>query len=379
MTPDAGLLDLEPNRLDVDLGAMRGNVAALQRLVGPGCDLYVALKCDAYGFGLVPSARALAEAGVNAFCVSRIGDAVALREGGVALPVLLYAGAVVTPELVETVEQYGLTPTILDLASARAFSEHLAGDLPVFLKVDVGLRRLGVEPSGLAPLAVAVAALPRLGVEGIYTHIAVPGDPVPAGFVEQQFELFQTCLAEVEAAGVPVPVRMAASSAVLRLSDRMSLNAVDPGRMLFGVVPSGRVTEGLPFRCALKSLRTRLLQVKAVDDDPRRPGALVAAPPGMRLGVIAMGAGDGLAVASASQVLVRGRRAPIIDPISLEHCRIDLTAIPDAEAGDEVVVIGRQGDDEITLEEVAVRRGLETSRHTIAINIRGSVQRVYAG
>jgi len=379
MSTPTELEALEPNRFDVDLGAVRGNVAALRELVGPDCALYAALKCNAYGFGLVPAAQALAEAGLDAVCVARIRDGIALREGGVMLPVLLYAGAVTTPELVAAVERYRLTPTILDLASARVFSDNLTEELPVFVKVDVGQRRLGVEPRRLATFAAAVAAMPKLRIEGIYTHLTVPEDPVPAGHLEKQFSLFQACLQEVEELGLSVPVRMAASSSVLRLSDRMSLNAVDPGRMFFGVVPDGPVTRGLPFRSALVSLRSRLLQVKELDDDERRPVALVPVTPGMRVGILALGTADGLGVVSAPHVLVRGRPAPIIEPISLEHCRVDLSGIPDAAAGDEVVVIGKQGDDEITIDDVVVHRGLKADKHNIAINIRDSVPRKHSG
>ena len=125
MSGPAEVADFEPNRFEVDLGAVRGNVAALRGMVGPGCGLYAALKCDAYGFGLVPVARALTEAGVDALAVSRIPDALALRKAGLTLPILLYAGAVVTPGLVEVVERHRLTPTILDLEAAERFSGSL--------------------------------------------------------------------------------------------------------------------------------------------------------------------------------------------------------------------------------------------------------------
>jgi alanine racemase len=368
---------LEPNVFEIDLTAIRQNVVELKRLVGPGCDLYAALKCNAYGFGLLPAARALAEAGVDAVSVARLRDAIALREGGVRLPILLYAGAVVTPEYVATVEQHDLIPTVLDLDAAATLSRHLRSERPVFVKVDVGQRRLGVEPRALSGFAAAVAGTPKLRLEGIYTHMTVPDDPVPAGHIERQFELFENCLAEVDAAGIQVPVRMAASSSVLRLSDRMGLNAVDPGRMYFGLLTDGPVIDGLGFRSALRLLSSRLLQVKELDDDPRRPDALVPVTPGMRLGIFALGTSDGLDVVSAREVLVRGRRAPLIEPISLEHCRVDLSGIPDAAVGDEVVVIGAQGDDEILIDEVAKHRSLKSNKHNIAINIRESIPRAY--
>jgi alanine racemase len=367
----------EPNRLEVDCGAIEDNARRLRRLVGPDCLLYAALKCNAYGVGLVQSTHALVAGGVDAISVARMQDAIELREAGIALPVLLYAGAVPSPAFIEAIERYDLTPTLLDLPAAELFSRTLTRERGVFLKVDVGQRRLGAEPRALRELALAVADRPQLRLDGIYTHLTVPADPVPAGHLERQFEVFQACLAQVEDAGLPVPVRMAASSGVLRHFDRMNLNAVDPGRLYFGVVPEGPVTARLQFRRVFGSLRTRLLQVKELDDDPRRPVPLVPVRPGMRIGIIALGTGDGLGQASAGTVLVGGRRAPLIEPISLEHCRIDLSGHPDAAAGDEVVVIGPQGGDEITLDEVAAHRGQTGTLYNIPINIRESVPRAY--
>ena len=233
----------------------------------------------------------------------------------------------------------------------------------MFVKVDVGQRRLGVEPRELARFAVAVAGLPKLRLEGIYTHMTVPPDPVPERQLERQSELFGACLQEVEAAGLGVRVRMAASSSVLRLSNDMNFNAVDPGRLYFGIVPSGPATEEAPFRSALRSLRSTLLHVKTIDDDDRRPAPPVAAPSGMRLGIVALGTGDGLGTASCGHLLVRGRPAPILEPISLEHCRVDLTAVPDAAVGDEVIVIGTQGGETIGIDDVAAHRGLQGNKH----------------
>ncbi|HEX4518643.1 MAG TPA: alanine racemase [Gaiellaceae bacterium] len=371
--------DLEPNVLEIDLEAIRHNVGELQRLAGAGCDLYAALKCDAYGFGLVPAARALVEGGVAAISVARIGDAISLREGGIEVPVLLYAGAVVTPELAAALGRYDLIPSVLDLEAAAELSRSFSSERPVFVKVDVGQHRLGVEPSVLTAFATAVAGMPNLRLAGVYTHMTVPDDPVPEGHIEKQFALFESCLRELDETGLEVPVRMAASSSVLRLTDRMGLNAVDPGRMYFGIVPDGGIMDGYDFRSALRLFSSRLLQVKTLDEEPRRPAPLVPVSPGMRLGIIALGTSDGLALASGREVLVRGVRAPLIEPISLEHCRVDLTGVPDACPGDEVVVIGRQGDDEIAVDEVVERRALKSSKHNIPINIRESVRRRYVG
>jgi alanine racemase len=370
---------LEPNALDVDLAAIKHNARSLRRAVGSDVSLYAALKCDAYGFGLVPVAHALVSAGVDAVAVSRMQDAIELRSHGVTVPILLYAGAEVTPAFARAVEKYELTPTVLDRRAANTLSTHLEGDRGVFVKVDVGQRRLGVEPRETRSLIEAIVDLPRLRVDGVYTHMAVPPDPAGAGYVDQEFALFEACVAELDALGLAPPVRMAASSSVLRLFDRMNLTAVDPGRSYFGTADVGPATEALELRSALRALRTRLLQNKVMDHDPRRPPPVVPVPDGMRLGVIPLGTADGLDRASAAYALVRGRRAPLIEPIALEHCRLDLTDCPDASAGDEVVLIGVQDDETISIDDVAAHRGLGGAQHRIAINVPRSVPRRYIG
>jgi alanine racemase len=363
--------------LDVDLAAIEYNARSLRRAVGAGVALYAALKCDAYGFGLVPVAQTLVRAGVDAVAVSRMQDAIELRSNDVTLPILLYAGAEVTATFAEALEQYELTPTVLDQRSAEALSTHLTSDRGVFIKIDVGQRRLGAEPRAARSLVEAVVQLPKLHVNGIYTHMAVPGDTEATSYVEREFAVFEECLAELDAAGLAPPVRMAASSSVLRLNDRMNLSAVDPGRSYFGVAPSGPATEALQLRCALRALSTRLLQVKVVDDDPRRPLPLVPVTGGMRLGVIPFGTADGLDRASAAYALVRGRRAPLVEPISLEHCRLDLSDCPDASIGDEVVLIGAQGAEAISVGDVAAHRGFGSALHQVAISVADSVPRRY--
>jgi alanine racemase len=368
----------EPSALEIDLSAVENNVRELRRLVGPDTLLYAALKCNAYGFGLVPVSHALADAGVDAVAVARVQDGIELRRGGFTLPVLLYGGPVVTPAVVEAVEQYELVPTILDLEAAKLISHRATRELAVFVKIDVGQRRLGVEPRRTVAFVEDLLQLPKLRLDGVYTHMAVPADPVPTGHLERQFELFETCLAELEDAGVSPRVRMAASSSVLRLSRSMGLNAVDPGRMYFGLIVEGPGVEEARFRSPFRVLRTRLIQVKEIDDDPRRPEPLVAVKAGMRVGIIPLGTADGLASITSGYVLVHSKRAPLIEPISLEHCRIDLSAQPEAEVGDEVVVVGAQAREQITIDDV-LAAGRATNNQDVAIAVRESIPRVYVG
>jgi alanine racemase len=181
---------------------------------------------------------------------------------------------------------------------------------------------------------------------------------------------------ELEARGVRVPIRLFAASPFVLRFPQTYLNAVDPGRMLYGITFPGE-TSPVPLRPTLRALTSHVIAVKELLPRERFAAQApfpVTAP--MRLGVIPMGSADGLMWLHVGHVLVRGRAAPILATPSLEHTRIDLTDVPDARVGDEVVIIGRQGDLEITPAEVASRHGL--GLHHVATTVGPRVARVYA-
>jgi len=180
---------------------------------------------------------------------------------------------------------------------------------------------------------------------------------------------------ELEARGVRVPIRLLAASPFVLRFPQTYLNAVDPGRMLYGITFPGE-TPPVPLRSTLRALTTRIIALKELLPRERfaeQAPFPVTAP--MRLGVIPMGTADGLAWLHAGRVLVRAHAAPIVGGPNLEHTRIDLTGVPDARVGDEVVIIGRQGEAEISMAEVAARHGL--GLHHVATTVGPRVTRVY--
>jgi alanine racemase len=218
----------------------------------------------------------------------------------------------------------------------------------------------------------AMLELPRLRLAGLCAH---PHDGDDPAYAEWQLGRFIAVVDELEARGVPVPTRLFAASPFVLKFPQTYLNAVDPGRMLYGITFPGE-TSPVPLRPTLRTLTTRVIALKELT--PRGRFAELAPFPvtaAMRLGVIPMGSADGLLWLHAGRVLVRGRSVSIVAGPSLEHTRIDLTQVPDAEVGDEVVIIGRQGDAEITPAEVASRHGL--SLHHVATTVGPRVARVY--
>jgi alanine racemase len=367
---------LRPTWFEIDLDAAVENLRTVRRLVGPTRKIFAVVKADGYGFGSLEMGRAFAENGADALGVADLADGVRLRHSGLTLPILVYPNAL--PDAAGAVLAAGLTPTLTDFDAARAYDEatgHSGHGPPtdVFVKVDVGLERLGVPADEAVKLVLAIRELPRLRLAGLATHLHVPTDADPA-YVQWQFARFTAVLDALAAQDVKVPVRLAASSPLILGYPDTYLNAVDPGRMLYGMDRNDATTAGL--RPAFHALKSRLVEAKELM--PRGRFAEAAPFPiarGMRLGVVPIGMGDGFHRLNAGRVLVRGRSVPILARPSLEHTRVDLTTVPDAAVGDEVVLIGRQGAELITPDEVAKQNGLDPL--ILALTIGPRVARVY--
>lgn len=345
-------------------------------MAGEATSIFAALKANAYGFGLDEVAGVAVSSGADGVAVADLGDAVGLRERGIEVPILLYAGNLWDAAAVTAVEAHGLMPTIFDRRTAETLASHATRPVRVFVKVDVGLERLGLAPAEAAAFVATVRALPNLELHGLYTHIDVSGGDDAGAYVDWQLERYARLCRELEDGGVRVPVRMAASSAVLRLVPDMRLDAVDPGHMIFGLWPPGPARVEATLQPAFHALTSRLIHTRVIDRTEFVERSPIPLRDGLRIGVIPIGIRDGLASLTCGDVLVRGRRVPILGGLSLEHTRIDLTDVPDAEVGDEVAIIGRQGAAEIRPDEVIEHQGFAV-KAALPLAVRGSVARVY--
>ena len=365
-----------PNRFEIDLGAIAHNLAQIRRLVGPGVRIITALKANAYGFGLLPVARTVVDGGTDLIAVADIADASALRAAGIELPILLYAAQVMDAGTVAAVEHYRLMPTVFDVASVEMLASKARRPIRVFVKIDVGLERLGVVPGRALEVVERILERTNVMLHGLYTHVDVPESPRAGEYVRWQLERYADVVAALVARGIDIPVRMAASSAVLRGTQDAHFDAVDPGHLLFGLTPPGPVEVALDLAPAFVSLTSRLIHVRAVERTEFRDLASIPLAEDLRFGVLPIGLRDGIASLTCGEVLIRGRRAPIIGAFSLEHTRIDLTEVADAEIGDEVVIIGRQGAAAIEPRSVLEHQGLGLEA-ALALAVRESVPRVY--
>lgn len=364
-----------PNRVEVDAAAIAGNIWSIRRALRSGTKIYAALKANAYGFGLDSVARIVCKAGVDGIALTDQRDAIALRQAGIRLPILLYGGNLADESTVAAAIRHDLTPTLLDHATAELYSRLATRPVPVFVKIDVGLERLGLIAEEAADFVAWLGTLPRLELRGLYTHAAVPANADPA-FLEWQVKRFRGAVDSLAARGIRVPIRMFASSASLRQLRGIEFDAVDPGHMLFGLNPGGGARVEFELHSALRRITTRLIQVKPVTPHEFPDQSPFPLRHGLRVGVIPVGLHDGLHRFNAGFVLVRGKPARFLGGISLEHARIDVSEIKGAATGDEVAIIGAQGETAITVEDAMRHHGYARTLD-LMMAVSSSIPRVH--
>jgi alanine racemase len=365
-----------PNCVEVDAAAIRHNIGELRRLAGPGTRLFIALKGNACGFDVAKAAAAVAAAGADALSTVDLGDALAIRDAGVDLPVLVYGGNLLTREVVTAIERFDLMLSLHDRSSAQSLARWRSKPITVFVEVNIGGERLGVDPDEAPQFVRRLSAQSGLTLGGVHAHMHVPDGAAGDEVVAWQFQRFTAVLRALEADGIEVPVRMIASSKTLVRTLQMNLNAIDPGHLAFGLMPTDSIAVAMDLRPAFRALKSHLIAVRRLAREQHLDRLPFPARAGMRFGVIPFGASDRLKQLGCGTVLVRSRRVSLLGPPSAEHARVDLTDVPDAEVGDEVVIIGRQGLAEITLDEVRRAQGNARSSD-ITRNIPSSIPRLY--
>ena len=359
--------------VEVDLDAIEHNVRALRAHVGDGVRLAAVVKANAYGHGAPAVAQTALAAGAGHLAVVSVSEGVELREAGLTAPILILG---YTPEWdAETVVEYELTPTVTRPEVAMALSQAAVARgmcVRIHLKVDTGLHRFGAAPREALELRALISTLPGVELEGLSTHFA-SADEADKSFTHEQFTLYQQIARQMP----EVTLRHAAnSSAVLDLPE-MALTMVRSGIALYGLYPSLEVSRAVPLRPVL-SLKSRLARIHDLEvGDPVSYGRTWRASRPSRMGLVPCGYAHGLrrALSNTGAMLVHGQRVPIRGRICMDQCVVDLTDVPEAQLHDEVVIIGRQGDEKITAEEVAERVG--TINYEIVTGIPPRVPRVY--
>ena len=347
---------MAPRRLVVDLGAIRGNIARFRALCGPDVAILAVLKAWAYGTELARLASALQESGVDWIGVSAADEGAIVRRAGVHLPILVL---LMDRDEVDKAVRHRLTPVVYSLPFAQALVESLrqmGASLEVHLEIETGMGRLGVAPAEALTVARLLRGSGVTRLTGVMTHLASADDPAADADTRQQLARFDRVVAEIRAeADGPLLVHAAATSGAVRFPEARR-DLVRLGLGLYGIAPSAAVGEGLDLQLAVAFV-SRLVQVSSLRRGQRvgYNGTYAIEAPQQRVGIVAAGYNDGVpwSLSNRGEAILQGQRVPIIGRVSMDSMALDLTAVPGAAVGDEVLIFGSHEGQILRPEEVA--------------------------
>ncbi|MEW6447235.1 MAG: alanine racemase [Bacillota bacterium] len=362
---------------EVDLRALAHNLREVRRLVGRR-KIMAVVKANAYGHGMTEVARALLAAGADWLGVARGTEALELRSEGITAPILVLG--YVDPGECPAILSAGVHVTVYDLHTAEVLAgaaQREGKSLRVHIKVDTGMGRLGLpcDVSGVKA-ALAVADLAGVKVEGLFTHFACADDPDESP-VRWQIDRFLNFARQLEREGLTISCKHAANSAAVMRLPESHFDMVRPGIMLYGLHPSP-VTFGKAELHPVMSLKARVAQVKRVAAGfPVSYGWTYKTSGPTVLATVAVGYGDGYSrlLSGQGEVLVGGKRAPVVGRVCMDHIIVDVTQVESVTAGDEVVLFGRQGAASLPVEEIAEKMG--TINYEVVCAVGARVPRVY--
>ena len=353
------MTDTSYNRIRVDTHALQNNYRAVRSLAG--VPVMAMVKADAYGHGMVMAAMAFARAGCGHFGVAELREGVLLRESGVAGEIFVTLGF--AAEGAELLFRHGLTPVIYSMEAARVLADTataLGREIGVHIKVDTGMSRLGILPEELAPFLQAVAALPGLRIAGLMSHFPESDSPI-AESNAKGFAAFSAAACEMKKRYSGIS-HIANSGAVLNFPDTCC-DLARAGIALYGYLPQGRPSPDYPLKANFQpamSFATRILQVKTLPAGTGVSyGHTYRLDRAADIAILPVGYEDGYSrlFSNRGEVLVRGRRAPVRGRVCMNMCMIEVTGIEGIAAGDEVVLLGRQGEEVITADDLAEKMG----------------------
>ena len=364
---------------EVDLKAVASNIRLIRKLTTPGTRIMAVVKADAYGHGILPVSKTAAANGADCLGVAICEEGVELREYGVNIPVLVLG---YTPEhLLEQVIKYDLIQTVYMYDTAVILSKaanRLGKVAEIHIKLDTGMNRLGFLPNKAALSDITeISKLPAVSILGIFSHFA-DADAKDLMFTEYQFTQFREFTRKLEENGVNIPFRHCANSAGMLGSAHFHLDMVRPGIITYGLPPSDNFNVNKMGFIPAMSLKSQVSMVKRIDSGlsvsygrkfyTKRPTIAATIPAGYA---------DGYSrrMSDGGRVLIHGKYAPVIGTVCMDQFVADVTDIPDVRPGDEAVLMGRQGGNEITAGEIARIR--ETIDYEVVCGIGKRVPRVF--
>ncbi len=342
--------------VEIDLLALSHNVRQIKQLLSPKTELMAVVKADAYGHGAIAVAQTALQAGASALAVATLGEGIELREAGITAPILIL-GAINTPEEIVAIAHWNLEPTLCYPEQAMVVSRTLSQcekPLPVHLKLDTGMSRLGIPWHQGTEFVTRVKQLPYLNLRSVYSHLATADDPDPSNMYLQH-KRFKRTIANLKAQGIVPPRLHFANSAATLIAPQLHYDLVRVGLALYGLYPAPHLRSVVSLKPVLQ-VKAKITQIKSI---PANTGVsygyqFVSDRP-MKIAVVGIGYADGVPrnLSNRLQVLIQGQRVPQIGAITMDQLMLDVTHLRQIKVGDVVTLIGKDGEQEITADHWA--------------------------
>ncbi|HSV50516.1 MAG TPA: alanine racemase [Burkholderiaceae bacterium] len=346
---------LRPSWAEIDRDALRHNVQAARRAIGPDRKIWFVCKGDGFGFGAARVATWALEAGVDALCVGSPDEAWAIRRAGIDADILLFACTL--PQDVSALAELDVilsihSPQMLEAVAA------LGRSVDVFLEIDSGFGRFGLQPAQWRSALARLRGMPLVQLHGVYSHLSAPEDEATSA---QQAAVFARAVGDAQQQGFQGLECVLASSRVMILHPQLNHTGVDPGRFIYGALDAA-LAERAGLRPLLHAVRGRIIHVQEHEAGKSLGlgyGAPIVLGKPMRLAVVPIGFWDGLNHAPPlGRVIVAGQFAPVVGRRSFQHTVIDVSAVPNADVGSLVTLVGQDGDCAIPIDELAATLGV---------------------
>lgn len=365
-----------PTHCCIDHAALRWNMRQIRARVGARVKILSMVKANAYGHGAVAAAKTLLAAGGDALGVATLDEGIELRQSGIGAPILVVAG--VYADQLEQFFSHSLTPVIYDLSGLTELEtavEKRGTTLSIHLKIDTGMGRLGLRADEIESWLPKLQALKALKTDGVFSHFST-AESVDGDYTKKQLEIFTSVVTRLRGAGMTASFHFANSAATIT-QPAAYFDMVRPGIMLYGAYPSPAMAQQIALKPVL-SWSTKILQLKKVPTGTSISyGQTFITERESLIATLPVGYADGYQriLSNRSEALVRGQRAPVAGRVCMDLTMLDVTDIRDVQQGDEVVLLGRQGNAEITADEMAA--WANTISYEIFTSIGARVPRVH--
>lgn len=367
---------MRPTKAIISLKAIKNNIGQIRKKIGKDIKILACVKTDAYGHGIERVSKAIQKE-VDYFGIASVNEGIFLRKIGIKRPVLILN--CILPEETGPVVKHNLSQTICSMEVASALDREALKNkkkAKVHIDIDTGMGRIGLKAPEAVDFIKKIKELKNLQIEGISTHFP-SADESDKNFTHRQIEILEKLSKEIEANGIKIPLKHTANSAAVLGFPKSYFNMVRPGLMMYGYYPSVNFQKIAELESAF-SLTTRIVCLRKLPEGSTISyGRTYTTKLPSLIATLPIGYGEGYtrALSNKSEVIIRGKKAPVVGRVCMDQTMVDVTKISGVKLGDEVVLIGKQKDTKITVEEIAESAG--TIPYEIVCMIGKNVKREY--